>query len=142
MPLQIAFYKGPASDLWHKVAHWGVCLFTASQYSHCELVVHGTCLSSSTRDGGVRAKQIDLNSGKWLVIDLPDDDGEESAQAWAWFADHAGQAYDWAGIARFLLPFLPHKADQWFCSEACAAALGLPAPESWTPEQLRQFFDH
>lgn len=140
MSLQIAFYKGPADDWLHKLAHFAVCIFTLSRYSHCELVVHGTCVSASARDGGVRAKQIDLASGKWLVVDIADPYGDREAMAWDWFACHAGHRYDWAGIARFVLPFLPHRKDQWFCSEACAEALGLSSPEDWTPGKLANRF--
>lgn len=138
--IQIAFYKGPATDWLHKLTHWGICLVTLSKYSHCELVIHGTCVSSSARDGGVRAKQIELTSGKWTVLEIADPTGDFERQAWDWFATHAGQRYDWVGIARFLLPFLPHRRDQWFCSEACAAALGLVNPSDWTPAKLAKKF--
>lgn len=140
MSLQIAFYKGPATDWVHKLTHWAICAFTFSRYSHCELVLHGTCISASARDGGVRAKQIDLDSGKWVLVDIPDPRGDREAWAWDWFASHAGNKYDWAGIARFVLPDLPQRKDQWFCSEACAAALGLPHPEDWTPAKLAKKF--
>ena len=134
--MQMAFYKGPATDTWHQVGHRLTCWFTGSPYSHCELVIDGVCLSSSSRDGGVRAKRIDLASGKWDVASIADPTGALADNALQWFADHSGQAYDWAGIARFVLPFLPHHRRQWFCSEACAVALGLPDPADWTPGML------
>jgi hypothetical protein len=130
--MQLAFYKGPPTGLMHKVGHWGTKVFTGSQYSHCELVINGTCCSSSSRDGGVRFKTIDLTTGKWDVYEV---DGDVAA-AWDWFCIHAGAKYDWAGIWRFLLPFLPQHSNQWFCSEACAAALGLPVPENYSPQTL------
>jgi hypothetical protein len=130
--MQLAMYKGPASDFWHKVGHEGTKAFTGSKYSHCELVINGTCCSASSRDGGVRIKSIDLTSGKWDVFTIP---GNEVA-VWDWFCTHSGEGYDWAGIWRFLIPFLPHKSNQWFCSEACAAALGLSDPEDYSPQGL------
>lgn len=138
--MQIALYKGPADGWLNKIAHWAICAFTLSRHSHCELVIRGVCVSASARDGGVRAKQIDLASEKWDVIYVDDPYGVRSANAWAWFEAHAGQQYDWAGIARFCLPFLPQHSDQWFCSEACASALSLPNPEDWTPGKLARRF--
>ena len=41
-----------------------------------------------------------------------------------------------AGVLRFGLPFLPQRRSQWFCSEACAAALGLPHAHKFTPQSL------
>jgi len=130
--MQLALYKGPAQNRWHQLAHRAVCLFTGSKYSHVELVINGTACSASARDGGVRIKQIDLASGKWDVVQISGDEG----RAWDWFSIHAGQGYDFAGVARFIVPLLPHKRSQWFCSEAVAAALGLPEPDLWTPQML------
>lgn len=125
--MQIAFYKAPGA-----LADRLVRLVTGSKYSHCELVINGTACSSSIRDGGVRMKGIYLDPAKWDVVDV---DGDVTA-AWSWFATHVGQRYDWAGVFRFVIPFLPHRRRQWFCSEACAAALGLPDPADWTPGML------
>lgn len=121
--MQIAFYKGPAQDWRHKLAHWAVCLFTRSNYSHCELVIDGICWSASARDGGVRRKVIDLKSGRWDVVPIHGD----RVGALAWFTAHEGEAYDWAGVFRFALPWLPNSDTRWYCSEACAAAIALSA---------------
>lgn len=131
--VRIAFYKGPAKEFLHKLGHFGTKLFTGSKYSHCELILGGWCYSSSSRDGGVRKKAIDYGLPKWDVYDLPSFSEDE---ALAWFEFHQGQAYDWAGIWRFVFPFLPQKQTSWFCSEACAAALGLERPEDWSPQDL------
>ena len=127
--MHICLYKGPPTDLAHKIAHKAVCWFTGSKYSHCELLIGGLCYSSSARDGGVRAKAIDLTSGRWDVYPI---EGDEK-KALQWFIDHMGKRYDWAGIARFVIPFLPKVDGQWFCSEACGAALGLDNPQDLTP---------
>jgi hypothetical protein len=84
MTLRLALYKGPAQDLAHKIAHWAVCLFTGSPYSHCELVINGVCRSASARDGGVRGKVIDLHSGKWDVVELDEAFSAELAIAPGW----------------------------------------------------------
>lgn len=134
--MKLALYRGPAQDLAHKIAHWAVCTFTGSIYSHCEVVINGVCWSASARDGGVRGKKVDLNSGRWDVIDLPAQMDE--AAAVAWFMEHDGAAYDWAGVLRFALPFLPQRRGQWFCSEACAAALGMPGAADLSPQNLME----
>lgn len=130
--MQIAFYRGPAKDFLHQLAHKAICLFTGSEYSHCELVINGTACSASARDDGVRFKTIHLTSDKWDVVTIPGDE----EKAWAWFSTHVGEGYDYAGVFRFAIPFLPHRSKQWFCSEAVAAALGLADPESWAPGML------
>jgi hypothetical protein len=135
--LQLAFYKGPATDTWHQLAHRVICWVTGSPYSHVELVIDGACCSASPRDGGVRGKRIDLASGKWDVINVP---GHSEARAWDWFCRHNGHAYDYAGVLRFVLPLLPSRRNQWFCSEAVAAALGLPTADLWTPGMLADHF--
>lgn len=139
MTMQLALYKGPATGWSHKVAHVAVCLFSSLRvslrrrrllwvpYSHSELVIFGVCWSASARDGapgkrsGVRRKAIDLSSGRWDVRDLPDWLDEAAAEAW--FLEHEGLPYDWAGSFRLCLRWLPRRIGKWFCSEACGAAL-------------------
>lgn len=133
--MMLALYKGPPVNDWmHSLAHWAVCTFTGSRYSHCELFIDGRAYSASARDGGVRAKVIDFTSGRWDLLPIQ---GDEAA-AVAWFMEHDGAAYDWAGVLRFALPFLPQRRGQWFCSEACAAALGMPGAADLSPQTLME----
>jgi hypothetical protein len=129
--MQLMFYKGPATSLKHKIAHWGIKLFTASKYSHVELRIDNMCWSSDIRTGKVRVKEIPLNE-KWDVVEV--EGNSETANAW--FLERAGQSYDWVGIFRFILPFLKHRENKWFCSEACAAALGYENAYRYTPQKL------
>lgn len=133
--MQLAFYKAPGT--W---ADRLIRIVTGSKYSHCELVINGTACSASIRDGGVRMKTIYLDPAKWDVVDV---DGDVTA-AWDWFATHAGQDYDFLGALSFVLPFLPSRSKQWFCSEACAAALGRPDPDLYSPQHLFDYYrgDH
>lgn len=139
--MQLAMYKGPAKSVGQKLLHWCVCLFTWSPYSHVELVIDGRCFSASSRDGGVRGKEIDLGSGHWDVVDLPQRYQLRQAQAKAWFAAHDGQNYDWLGVARLfiLLWWLPVRHGHHFCSKAIAAALGVPRPEEFSPQMLLEY---
>ena len=55
MSVQLALYKAPG-EWTNALIRW----WTRSQYSHCELVIDGTCYSSSERDRGVRSKVMAL----------------------------------------------------------------------------------
>jgi len=133
--MKLALYKGPATGRLPKLAHSLICWWTGSIYSHVEIVINGVCYSASNYEGRVRSKVINLDSGHWDVVEIAGDELSVSN----WFARHDGQKYDWAGIARFVLPFLPSRDDQWFCSEACAEALGMS--DSWgrSPQSLAVF---
>lgn len=139
--MKVAFYKGPVDlfdDPIHWITHWAVCIKTLSRYSHVELEIDGMCYSSSVRDHGVRGKVIDLNSGMWDVIEIGDE-GKDFAKEF--FAKHLGQKYDWNGIVRFLIPFVKQKPNEYFCSEAVAAALGFKKAADFSPGKLHDLID-
>lgn len=137
--MQIALYRGPATDWQHKVAHWVTCFVLTIRgmrwcpYSHAELVIDGVCYSSSVRDDGVRSKVIDLNTGKWVLVDVV---GSSKELALARFAEREGFGYDWTGALRWGVPFLRQRAKADYCFEVVAHMLGLPEPSSWTPMDL------
>lgn len=127
--LRAAFYKAPGLPYNYLVRWWD-----RGPYSHCELQFSdGMAASSSFMDGGVRFKAIDWNPDNWDFIDLPD---HLEVDARAWFEANKGAKYDWLGNVRFLLGFLPNGKDQFFCSEAVAAALGFTDPWRFTPNSL------
>lgn len=117
--VQLALYKARG-----KLFNWLIRLWTRSQYSHCELVMpDGRWLSASAMDGGVREKRIELNPKHWDLVALPWADVEQIEQV---YQRHRGKGYDWLGI--LLAQFLPLGIDsksRMFCSEFCAAGLGL-----------------
>ncbi len=129
----LAVYKGPADDLSHKIGHWGICLWTRSKYSHCEIVIDGYGYSASSRDGGVRKKLIDWDSGKWDMIPLPDLD---TMYVLNFYNRTQNDDYDFRGLAWFVLPFTKDHKTRWFCSEWCAAALGLPNANQYHIQKL------
>lgn len=139
--MKIAMYKGPAKDIAHKISHWITCLRTMSVYSHCEIVFSeprgdGTslCASSSLRDGGIRFKQIDLDSGNWDVYVIS---GYDEEYAKAWFEARKGMPYDIWGLLWFLLPIRKfNNPNSYFCSEACAAALKIDSPHKLHPQSF------
>jgi hypothetical protein len=139
MKAQIALYKGPASGFTHKVSHWVTCFVLSlreleyCRYSHAELVIDGVCYSSSVRDGGVRSKVIDLNSGKWDLVDLHID----PSYALSVFMSKQDNTYDWSGAIRWGLPFLKQNPMKYYCFEIIAEMLGLENPSMWTALDLR-----
>lgn len=133
MKTYLAFYKNPSSKITHKIFHYGTCLFTLSRYSHVELVIGGTAYSSSARDGGVRAKIIhDLNdSGRWDLFEIEID----VQKALEVFRSRNRRKYDYLGVARFVLPFIPNSKNRDYCSEIVSAMCGLAHTEK-SPEDV------
>ncbi len=128
--IYLALYKGRGT-LFNRL----VRLWTRSKYSHCELVLaDGRWLSASAMDGGVRAKRIELNLEHWDLIPLPWADQRQVTRV---FLANAGLGYDFFGLfGSQLLPVGLHSRRRWFCSEFCAAALGFPMPQRYSPAQL------
>ena len=121
--IQAAFYR-KKGDWVDRVIRFR----TVSPYSHVELVApNGLCYSSSPRDGGVRAKVLELLPDDWELAPLP----------WAdylhikhFFDRTKSNPYDFVGaIVGQALAAKAHIDGAYFCSEWCAEALGLS--ESW-----------
>ena len=139
MALKAAFYRGTRPGLagiYNRLVRW----WTKSPYSHVELIFYdgvkcagGLAASASNMDGGVRTKVIDFDLARWDFIELPD---ELAERAWQWFRDHDGAPYDLVGNLQFVLAPVPHSQTRWFCSEAVAAALGIPDPWRYSPGTL------
>lgn len=136
MTVRLALYKGKG-----QIGNAFIRAWTGSIYSHCELVVDGWCYSSSVMDGGVRRKlagegegRISLDTDKWDLIDLPWADGEAIADYFE-ASDHFRYGWPSLILSQLLNLNRPVKGAQ-FCSEWCAAALGLPATSSLSPPTL------
>ncbi len=131
--LRAAFYKGTHSGLpgvYNRLVRW----WTHSPYSHVELVFPwGVAASSSYMDGGVRFKCIDFDPALWDFVDLPAD---LASAAEDWFNVHYDEPYDLLGNLHFIVSAVGDDKRKWFCSEACAAALGMPNPERFDPGTL------
>ena len=127
MSVQLAMYKGAGS-----IFSAGVRGMKDSQYSHVELLIGGKCYSSMLREG-VRGKAIALPPAEWDLYRLP---WADPVSILEWFRVHDGEQY---GISDLILcQFFGFRRDGRgaFCSEACAAALGLPNPTSYSPQTL------
>lgn len=128
--MRLALYKG-RGDLFDKAIRW----WTKSRYSHCELVLpNGLFLTSSPRDGGVRAKVIVPDPAQWDFIELP---GLDPREVWDSFMLELGAGYDWKGIVGSQVLHLGIESRQrWFCSELCASLIGLDHPAQYSPGHL------
>lgn len=134
--VQLALYKGKG-QIGNALIRW----WTRSDYSHCELVVGGYCYSSSVMDKGVRRKrvgpgadEIALGEEHWDIIDLPK---ANPAAVLEHFARTDPDRYGWPSLIMSQVfnrnRQVEHAA---FCSEWCAAALGLPNPASYSPHTI------
>ena len=143
----LALYKGHKDGKGAKVqlarlTDWAVRKITHGQYSHCEIAIDlgggkFECYSASWRDGGVRCKLIHLQPEKWDLIELPE---TVAGQARALYRKTLGAKYDTWGVFATVLPRVQGSRDKWFCSEWCAAALGLLQPEKYSPNSLAKLF--
>lgn len=116
--VKVIFYKAEGKFM-DKLIRW----YTKSQYSHCELLCSDGRIFSSDgwNDNGVRYS-TNYNLNNWDILTIPLKD-EMRRHLRDWCDSMVGQGYDWTGLARFVLPFIPQMDNRWFCSELCGAAL-------------------
>lgn len=75
-----------------------------------------------------------LPADTWDVVELP---WADPASCQAWFNEHAHDKYGFADLILCQLFGMRRDAHGVFCSEACAAAIGLPDPTGFSPASLR-----
>ena len=75
-----------------------------------------------------------LPADKWDLIPLPDSINEHG-QLDRLYRNTISQPYDWFGAVGVVFK-TRQRGDKWFCSEWCAAALGLPDGWRWSPNDL------
>jgi len=126
----LAFYKGEGTII-DRIIRWG----TNTKYSHVELVgPDGKGWSASPREGLVRKKEINWDSGNWDLLEV---DWVSLEQVAADIDRHMGRKYDYKGIfSNHILSLIRSNPDKWFCSELIACALGFPQPETFSPGSL------
>jgi hypothetical protein len=130
MIIHLAFFKAAHGGAFSKAISWK----TKSPYSHVEMIFPhkikdeknnrelSLCFSSYEKEGGVRFKFIHLNPEKWdlVPIEIPDYEYENLL---AYAASLCDAGYDWAGIFKFVLPFVRQRPHKFFCSEVCIYVL-------------------
>ena len=141
----LALYKGHRDGAWYqpkvaaaRLSDWIIRTLTRSPYSHCEIAVDKgngqyNCYSASIRDGGVRLKTMPLPADKWDLIPVNQQDAY--IDVLNYFAQTRGKPYDFIGACGVVLG-IKGSLKKWFCSEWCAAALGVQYPDRYSPQAL------
>jgi hypothetical protein len=130
--MNLASYKSNRPGL-RGLFNMAVRWWLGGKYSHTEIIFSdGMCGSSSWLDGGVRLKRIDIKADHWDITPINGD--EKSARHW--FEIHQGQGFDLLGLLGFVWRRNTEHRGRWFCSEACAAALGFSEPHRFDPCSL------
>lgn len=111
---------------------WLIRDWTRRDTDHCELVVDGKWHSSLLWSGGVR-RTIEQPAGEWRFTELPWADARRVLEFYEQTKD---APYDWLAIVGQIIRGRWHLLKAFMCSEWCAAALGLPQPESYDPGLL------
>lgn len=131
--VRLALYK---RKRWWDIGAALIRWWKMTPYSHCELLVDGVCYSSSMRDGGVRAKEIEFKDGHWDFIDVP---WVGSVQVKNFYAITKKTRYGWKDL--ILRQIFNKRGDSsgMFCSEWCAAALGIEHAYAFDPGLLAEY---
>lgn len=116
--LRVAFYKGKG-----KLVDRIIRLVTNGKYSHCEfLFPDGRMFSADAWSKSQVRFTTDYNLDNWDIVRI-DISTEQMAKLLKWCEFKSDSKYDWLGVIRFVIPFIPQDPDKWFCSELCAAGL-------------------
>jgi hypothetical protein len=130
--MKVALYKGKRGGFagaFDASVRW----WTRGAYSHVELIFSdGLSASASSRDGGVRFKDIEYHPDRWDIIEIEAD--EEYARAF--FEQRLGLGYDYFGLFGFV--WRPHSGSAllWFCSEIVMGALKFDDPWQFNPNMV------
>ena len=140
--LYLALYKGNRegwgiASIKARFGDWITRKITRGIYSHCEIAYPlpsggYACYSSSIRDGGVRMKVMPLPDDKWDLIPLETVPAADLDRVWR---SARGKKYDWAGAIGTVLK-VRQNGNKWFCSEFCAAVMGIDDGWRFSPNDL------
>ena len=144
----LIFYKGtkkenPESLITDNL----ICKITRSRFSHVELVLYKNkeedtykCLSSSFRDKGVRLTDIDIHSGSWEILKLPESKNITLRSAFDFYEYNKNRKYDLLGLLCTLSDHLKtNNKNKLFCSELIAEMLDLKLYENQSPERIYKY---
>lgn len=117
----LAFHKAG----WFSPVNW---LSGNGGFDHTELLLSdGTAISSAADTNGVHIlPDFIMKPGEWVALEITDHVDEKVVLDFA--RSELGSGYDYAGVMRFVLPWMKQHPDDWFCSEfviACCQQVGL-----------------
>lgn len=131
--VSLIFYKGPG-NFWDKAIRF----ITNSKYSHCEVFADGYTYTASANSNQVmRYTKPFIDPKLWDIVSI---NNVTSARVQAFYNVTKNDKYDWVGV---ILAHVFHikfdLAVSWYCSEWCAACLGLH-DITITPGALAKFY--
>ncbi len=132
----LAFYKGRkqvtnVKTLAFRFTDWLTRFSTKGEFSHVEIAIKRDdgkydCFSSSSRDGGVRTKVMDVTGSNWQLVPI----GVHHLLIQSYYESTKYQKYDLLGAIASTIPFIQLKNRQ-FCSEWCFNAIKAGSKEGW-----------
>lgn len=130
-----AIYIGPGVWTNAFIRRW-----QRSPASHAEMITRQVadtfeCWSASAMDGGVRCKPMRLAPEHWELYRLP----FKAAAVREWFVAHEEDGYDLLGLLGFTWRPWRGSKTRWWCSEACAASVGMAEPFRFDVATWREF---
>ncbi len=144
----LAFYRGrkkvtDIKSVLFRFTDWVTRISTKGEFSHVEIAVKREdgefdCYSSSSRDGGVRCKQIDVSGTHWVLVPI----NAHCHTVQRYYTKTQHQKYDLLGAVASTIPFIELKNRQ-FCSEWCFNAISGNL-EGWrfSPNDLFAISNH
>ena len=144
----LIFYKGTKKENPESlIADNLISKITRSRFSHVELVLYKNkeedtykCLSSSFRDKGVRLTDIDIHSGSWEILKLPESKNITLRSAFDFYEYNKNRKYDLLGLLCTLSDRLKtNNKNKLFCSELIAEILDLKLYENQSPERIYKY---
>ena len=136
--VEVAFYIASKGRIADKV----MAFFMRSKHSHTELVLDDLCHSASKRDGGVRAKAINLNDGKWEVFELPADN---KRKAFDFYEETKGSKYDTlsAVLNQVFEKMIDFAKGRFYCTEWTIKAYNRASNNNLSPHmQINEFYKY
>lgn len=123
--LKIAFKKiTKKSDIIEK----SIGKFTKSNYSHCELIINNTWISSNYKEGVTVRDLTDIDLDKWDIYKFPilDITKRDYEIIMSFIKKQDDKKYDYLGIIfSQIIPFSIHNRKKYFCSEIVTKVLQL-----------------
>jgi len=126
--MHVAMYKAPGL-IGNKLIKWWDGSYSHGEFVHYEKETKTTWgLSSSMRDGGVRAKNIIFKKENWDFVDITRL-GVDGFDAFQKTKELQGIVkYDYLGISGFVARPIKEDPDKMFCTEYLAWLLGWTQP--------------
>lgn len=135
--VKVAFYRPQNTG---RILDKIICWWTRGPYSHCEIAVDERpdgslyLYTSQILEKGVVGRWRYLKPLDWdiIEIDVPAEKVKE------WFDKRIGSKYDLFGLLGFVWRRgSRERGNKYFCSEACAASIGIPEAWRYDPNTLK-----